>query len=55
MGLPEKTSQPSDEFDGARGEPLKAGNDEWHLMPGFFNLDGATRQELFSAAFPWVA
>jgi len=51
VGLPEKTSQPSDEFDGALGEPLEAGNDEGHLTPGFFNLGGALCQDFFTPLF----
>lgn len=52
MGLPEKTSPPSDEFDGALGEPLEAGNDEERLAPGLFNLGGAVRQDFFTPLFP---
>ncbi len=50
-GLPEKTSQPSDEFDGALGEPLEAGNDEGHFAPGFFHPGGAVRQDFFPPFF----
>jgi hypothetical protein len=35
--MPEKTSQPSDEFDGALGEALEAADDEGHFTPGFFH------------------
>ena len=48
MGLPEK---PSDEFDGALGQPLEAANDEGHFPPGFFSLGGAFCQDFFTPFF----
>jgi hypothetical protein len=50
-GLPEKTSQPSDEFDGALGEALEATDDEWHFAPGFFHPGGAFCQDFFPSLF----
>ena len=51
MGLPEKTSQPSDEFDGALGEPLEATDDEWHFAPGSFDFFRAFCQDFFPSIF----
>jgi len=51
--LPEKSSQPPDEFDGALGELLEAGNDEGHFAPGGFDFFRAFCQDflrLFSSA-----
>ena len=38
MGLPEKSPQPTDGFDGALSEPQEAANDEGHFPPRFFKL-----------------
>ena len=47
MGLPDKTSQPSDEFDGSLGELLEAGNDVWQFTPGGLQFHPAFCQDFF--------
>ena len=49
--MPEKTTQPPDEFDGARGEPLEARNDEGHFAAGFLHAFRAFCQDFFPALF----
>ena len=49
--MPEKTPQPSDEFDGALGEALEARNDEGHFAAGPFHAFRAFCQDFFPALF----
>jgi hypothetical protein len=49
--MPEKTPQPSDEFDGALGEPLEARDDAGHDTPCFFHALRAFCQDFFAAPF----